>query len=163
MLAGPICREGGAGLCSQLPADTSQGAAAEAVSARMDLVTSTVICPTPVTACTPHSLINSRYIVLQGPKAAAQLLMSGTALVCNSIEYSMCTSFEHMSYFPFLCPHSWRILTGTESQHLKQQKVHSCSKCFALLSPHTLPDHLIPLLLCNKENKDNVKEMRCDK
>lgn len=128
----------------------------------MGLVATPVICPTPVTACTPHSLITSGWIVLQRPKAAAQLLMAGTALVWNRAEYSMCTSFEHMSYFPCLCPHSCRNLTSTEYQHLKQQKVHSCSKTFALLSPPTLPDHLIPLLLCNKENKDNAKEMRCD-
>lgn len=89
---------------SVLPADTSQGAAAEAAWAGVGLVRTTVTCLTPVTACTPHSWINSRYIVLQRPKAAAQLLMAGTVLVWNRIEYSMCTSFEHMSYFPCLCP-----------------------------------------------------------
>lgn len=101
ILAGPIGREGGAGLCTQLPAGTSQGAPAEAIPARMDLVTTNVMCPTPVTACTPHSLTTSRYIVLQRPKAAALLPMAGTALVCNRVEYSMCTFFE-LSYFPCL-------------------------------------------------------------
>lgn len=129
-----------------------------AVSARMGLVPATVICPAPVTACTPHSLITSRNIALQRPKAAAQLPVAGTALVCSRIEYCMCTPFEHMSYFPCLCPHCCRNLTGTECQHLK----HCCSKIFALLSPHTLTDHLIPFLLCNKKNKDDVEEMRCD-